>query len=60
MAEAARRMVRGGFRHLIVMGDGMDAAVGILSIRDLVEALLDEREEMAAEGRAPAPAKQEV
>lgn len=53
-------MVRGGFRHLIVMGDGMDAAVGILSIRDLVEALLDEREEMAAEGRAPAPAKQEV
>ncbi len=41
-------MVRGGFRHLIVMGDGMDEAVGILSIRDLVEALLDEREEMAA------------
>jgi CBS domain-containing protein len=38
--KAARCMIEGGFRHLIVLDDGGEAE-GILSIRDLVEALLD-------------------
>jgi CBS domain-containing protein len=37
--KAARRMIEGGFRHLIVLNDAGET-VGILSIRDLVEALL--------------------
>lgn len=43
VAEAARTMRRGGFRHLIVLNDGLP--VGMLSIRDLVEALLEMHEE---------------
>jgi CBS domain-containing protein len=34
LEEAAAVMVRGGFRHLIVIEDGM--AVGVLSVRDIV------------------------
>jgi CBS domain-containing protein len=34
LEEAAAAMVRGGFRHLIVVDDG--ATVGILSVRDVV------------------------
>ena len=37
--EAAERMKAGGFRHLIVM-DENGAIAGILSMRDLVDALL--------------------
>lgn len=37
--EAAKRMIDGGFRHLIVCDDGGRVS-GILSIRDLVGALL--------------------
>ena len=39
--EAARRMLNGGFRHLIVLGDD-GQTIGMLSIRDLVQSLLDE------------------
>ena len=34
LEEAAAMMVHGGFRHLIVIEDGM--AVGVLSVRDIV------------------------
>jgi CBS domain-containing protein len=40
--EAAKTMRRGGFRHLIVLDDGMP--IGMLSIRDLVDALLEDYE----------------
>jgi CBS domain-containing protein len=43
VVDAARIMRRGGFRHLIVLDDG--AVVGMLSIRDLVDALLEEHEQ---------------
>lgn len=40
--EAAHTMIDGGFRHLVIVGqDGQPS--GILSIRDLVKALLDQR-----------------
>jgi CBS domain-containing protein len=39
LREAARRMVDGGFRHLIVLGRSGQVE-GILSIRDLLMALL--------------------
>jgi len=38
--QAARMMSRGGFRHLIVTEEG--TAVGMLSMRDLLEALVEE------------------
>ncbi|MGI8407922.1 MAG: CBS domain-containing protein [Actinomycetota bacterium] len=38
--EAAQRMFDGGFRHLIVLDEEGEPA-GILSLRDLLEALLD-------------------
>jgi CBS domain-containing protein len=41
VVDAARRMSQGGFRHLVVLGDSGDVA-GVLSIRDLVDALLGE------------------
>lgn len=41
--EAARMMSRGGFRHLIVTEEG--AAVGMLSMRDLLAALVEECEQ---------------
>jgi CBS domain-containing protein len=37
--EAARKMINGRFRHLLVLGPNGEIA-GILSIRDLVEGLL--------------------
>jgi CBS domain-containing protein len=36
---SARTMIEGGFRHLVVVEDGRE--VGVLSIRDLVLALLE-------------------
>jgi CBS domain-containing protein len=39
VAEAARKMIDGRFRHLLVLGPNGEIA-GILSIRDLVEGLL--------------------
>ena len=39
---AAKTMRRGGFRHLIVLDDGIP--IGMLSIRDLVDALLEDYE----------------
>jgi CBS domain-containing protein len=43
VAAAAREMVRGKFRHLIVL-DSERRVSGMLSIRDLVETLLDSLE----------------
>lgn len=40
--QAARRMLGGGFRHLVVLDDKGEPA-GMLSIRDLVASLLEER-----------------
>jgi CBS domain-containing protein len=35
--EAAAAMVRGGFRHLVVMGDeGSQGVVGVISVRDVI------------------------
>jgi CBS domain-containing protein len=34
LAEAADAMARGGFRHLVVIGDG--EVVGIISMRDII------------------------
>src|SRR4051812_21492020 len=39
LEEAARAMVRGGFRHLVVMDD--DEVVGMLSVRDIVRCWTD-------------------
>ena len=46
--QAARKMIDGGFRHLIVL-DGSGQVRGVLSIRDLVAALL----ERMADQRSP-------
>lgn len=40
--RAARTMIAGGFRHLVVVDQGSE--LGILSIRDLVEVLVPESE----------------
>jgi CBS domain-containing protein len=40
VGEAARTMIHGRFRHLLVLGSEGEIA-GILSIRDLVESLLE-------------------
>lgn len=39
--EAAEAMVRGGFRHLIVLEDG--GPVGIVSVRDIIRCWLPQR-----------------
>jgi CBS domain-containing protein len=41
--EAARRMIDGGFRHLVVLGPDGEVK-GVLSIRDLVKSLMQEAE----------------
>lgn len=41
VAEAAKTMVEGRFRHLIVLDDERQV-IGMLSIRDLVEALIEQ------------------
>jgi CBS domain-containing protein len=41
--DAARQMLEFGFRHLVVLGDRGEPS-GIISIRDLVRVLLDERD----------------
>lgn len=53
--DAARRMIEGGFRHLVVVDDE-GLVSGILSIRDLVAALLPlvERDPVAAGSKARA------
>lgn len=38
--QAAKRMIDGGFRHLVVLDD-TGQPIGVLSIRDLVEPLLE-------------------
>lgn len=43
VVDAARAMKEGGFRHLLVLDDDRRVA-GMLSIRDLVVALLEDRE----------------
>jgi len=46
VVDAARTMMDRGFRHLIVVDEG--ELVGVLSIRDMVKALLQDRQRMAA------------
>jgi CBS domain-containing protein len=36
LEEAAAAMVRGGFRHLVVMGD--EGVLGVISVRDILKA----------------------
>jgi CBS domain-containing protein len=45
--DAASRMMEGGFRHLVVLGDN-GRVTGILSIRDLVSSLLKEFQRASA------------
>ncbi len=40
LEQAAEKMVKGGFRHLLVVTNG--DAVGIVSMRDLISALLEQ------------------
>ncbi len=40
LEQAAEKMVKGGFRHLLVVANG--DAIGIVSMRDLVSALLEQ------------------
>ena len=47
LREAARRMAEGGFRHLIVLDSGGQVE-GILSMRDLLMALLRETSQVAS------------
>jgi CBS domain-containing protein len=47
VVDAARRMIQGGFRHLIVIDDRGEM-VGIVSIRDMVAALVEERQRVLA------------
>jgi len=46
VVDAARTMMERGFRHLIVVDEGR--VVGVISIRDIVKALLQDRQRMAA------------
>ncbi|CAN5210368.1 CBS domain-containing protein [soil metagenome] len=46
VVDAARTMMERGFRHLLVVDEGR--LVGVLSIRDMVKALLQDRQRMAA------------
>ncbi len=47
VVDAARRMIQGGFRHLIVTDD-RGGVTGIVSIRDMVAALVEERQRVLA------------
>ena len=47
VVDAARTMIRGGFRHLIVTKDAGEL-VGIVSIRDMLAALVEERQRVLA------------
>jgi CBS domain-containing protein len=40
--EAAAAMIRGGFRHLVVMED--DDVLGVISVRDIIRAWSDQRQ----------------
>ena len=46
VVDAGRTMMERGFRHLVVVDEGR--LVGVLSIRDMVKALLQDRQRMAA------------
>lgn len=46
VVDAARTMMDRGFRHLLVVDEGR--LVGVLSMRDMVKALLQDRQRMAA------------
>ena len=46
VVDAATMMMEKGFRHLIVVDEGR--IVGVLSIRDIVKALLQDRQRIAA------------
>ena len=39
LEQAAEKMIKGGFRHLLVVANG--DAIGIISMRDLLRALID-------------------
>ncbi|MDQ3161899.1 MAG: CBS domain-containing protein [Actinomycetota bacterium] len=47
VVDAARRMIQGGFRHLIVTDD-RGGVTGIVSIRDMGAALVEERQRVLA------------
>jgi CBS domain-containing protein len=47
VVDAARRMAEGGFRHLIVV-DHSGEVTGMISIRDMVSALVEERRHLLA------------
>ena len=47
VADAARTMIERGFRHLIVL-DASGEVVGMLSIRDMVRALLEDKKRTLA------------
>jgi len=50
--DASERMKEGGFRHLIVVTEN-GAIAGVLSMRDLIVALLDQCSPRASGGEAP-------
>ncbi len=47
VVDAARRMIQGGFRHLVVVDD-RGLVTGVVSIRDMVAALVEERQRVLA------------
>lgn len=47
VVDAARTMIERGFRHLLVTNDSGDM-VGVVSIRDMVAALVEERQRVLA------------
>ena len=48
LEEAAAAMVRGGFRHLVVLAEGDGEVLGVISVRDIVR--------VWSQQRTPAPA----
>lgn len=47
VSDAARTMIERGFRHLVVL-DGAGEVAGMLSIRDMMRAMLEERKRTLA------------
>jgi CBS domain-containing protein len=46
LEEAAAAMIRGGFRHLVVLEN--DEVLGVISVRDIIRAWTDQRRMAAA------------